>query len=104
MSRNFALAAFLFLLLTLTLTTPLLITTLSITTTSSRFHLFHIFGQSEKMEGTSPKPKSCLEKMASDSPKQQLSDRSSANRRSQALSNITKCVNLTNLLSAPKTR
>jgi hypothetical protein len=53
------------------------------------------------MDGTSPEPESRSEKMASASPEQQLPDRSSADKRSRASSNIAEPVNPTDSPSIP---
>jgi hypothetical protein len=53
------------------------------------------------MESTSPKPKSRLEKIANASPKQQLPDKSSADKHLRALNNIAEPVNLTDSPSVP---
>ena len=98
MSRNFALAAFVFLLSTLTLTTPLLITTLTIHVVLFFiyyyvvlfFHLFYIVCRLERIEDTSAE--------------QQLLKETSGETRSQASSIISKPVNLNKLLLVPTTR
>jgi hypothetical protein len=96
LSRNFAPAAFFFLFIN--------INNAFVDHFSSCFPPLSHFRRSEKMESTSPEPKSRSEKTATVLPEQQLPDRSSADKRSRTSSNTAEPVDPTDSPSVPATR